>query len=284
MFVPDGFTVPLFLETEEFRLEPLGPEHNGRDYAAWSSSIEHILGSPGYGPESRWPHAMSLEENLRDLERHARDFAERTGFTYTVLDSSHDVVGCVYVYPARDDVHDVQVQSWVRESRAQLDIPLREAVAAWLCATGRSSGRSTSLCSTDCSGGERLDVVERDLRVACHDREAFELGLRHEQPVERIPVVRGQLTNPKSVLDRYCERREPLLAELIDEIGRHAELPNRHFHAQLQRRNGTDENGIAWVFERGACFGSELAGTLERPQQRVCIEEEPQASSSSSSP
>ena len=75
---------------------------------------------------------MSLEENLGDLERHARDFAERTGFTYTVLDSDDDVIGCVYVYPARDDEHDVHVQSWVRESRAELDTPLRSAVADWL--------------------------------------------------------------------------------------------------------------------------------------------------------
>ena len=132
MFVSAGFEPPQGLEADAFRLEPLGPEHNERDYAAWSSSIEHIHASPGYGPESRWPHEMSLEENLGDLERHARDFAERTGFTYTVLDSDDDVIGCVYVYPARDETHDVQVESWVRESHADLDMPLREAVSDWL--------------------------------------------------------------------------------------------------------------------------------------------------------
>jgi hypothetical protein len=116
---------------ERFRLEPLGPEHNERDYAAWSSSIEHIRASPGFGPDATWPHPMSLEQNLDDLERHARDFAERTGFTYSVLDGD-EVVGCVYVYPARDDAHDVHVRSWVRASRAELDLPLRRAVAAWL--------------------------------------------------------------------------------------------------------------------------------------------------------
>lgn len=78
---------------------------------------------------------MSLEENLGDLERHARDFVERTGFTYTVLDVADDVVGCVYVYPARDDLHDAHVQSWVRAWRAELDEPLRRAVAEWLGAT-----------------------------------------------------------------------------------------------------------------------------------------------------
>ena len=132
MFVPAGFEPPSGLEAEDFRLEPLGPEHNERDYAAWSPSIEHILASPGYGPDSSWPRPLSLEENLRDLERHAHDFAARKGFTYTVLGPGGDVLGCVYVYPARDATHDVHVQSWVRESRAELDAPVRAAVAEWL--------------------------------------------------------------------------------------------------------------------------------------------------------
>ena len=132
MFVPLGFEPPLGLVTERFRLEPLGAEHNDRDYAAWSSSVHHIRSSHGYGPESSWPRDMSLDDNLADLERHALDFAARTGFTYTVLDPEGDVIGGVYVYPARDGVHDAHVQSWVRASRAELDAPLREAVAAWL--------------------------------------------------------------------------------------------------------------------------------------------------------
>lgn len=132
MFVPAGFEPPRGLETDDFRLEPLGAEHNAHDYAAWTSSIAHILGSPGYGPDATWPRPMTLEQNLADLERHARDFAERTGFTYTVLDPGGDVVGCVYVYPARDDLHDARVQSWVRVSCAELDAPLRRAVAGWL--------------------------------------------------------------------------------------------------------------------------------------------------------
>jgi RimJ/RimL family protein N-acetyltransferase len=134
MFLPDGFEPPRGLETAEFRLEPLGPEHNERDFAAWSSSIEHIRASPGY-PDGNWPRPLSPEENLADLERHASDFAARTGFTYTVLDAGDDVVGCVYVYPARDDVHDASVQSWVRVSRAELDPVLRAAVAEWLASS-----------------------------------------------------------------------------------------------------------------------------------------------------
>lgn len=76
-------------------LRPLGPEHNERDHAAWSSSIDHIRATPGFAERS-WPHPMSLAENLADLEAHARDFAERKGFTYTVLDpATNDVLGCV---------------------------------------------------------------------------------------------------------------------------------------------------------------------------------------------
>jgi len=132
LFVAEAFEPPRGLATDLFTLEPLGPEHNERDHAAWSSSIEHILASPGYESDSSWPHEMSLDENLADLYRHARDFAERSGFTYSVLDPEGDVIGCTYIYPAGDETHDVHVRSWVRESRADLDMPLREAVADWL--------------------------------------------------------------------------------------------------------------------------------------------------------
>jgi hypothetical protein len=101
LFVPVDFAVPGGLTAEEFRLEPLGPEHNAADYAAWTASMGHIQATPGFVGTS-WPHEMSLEENLRDLERHARDFAERRGFTYTVLSTgTGDVIGCVYIYPTR---------------------------------------------------------------------------------------------------------------------------------------------------------------------------------------
>ena len=114
-------------------LEPLGPQHNEADHAAWTSSIEHIRATPGY-PDGDWPptDGMSLAENLDDLTRHAADFAARTGFTFTVLDpADSDVIGCVYLYPP-EGRGDVIVQSWVRADRSSLDTPLADAVAAWL--------------------------------------------------------------------------------------------------------------------------------------------------------
>jgi RimJ/RimL family protein N-acetyltransferase len=131
-WVPPDFEAPLRLETDEFVLEPLGPEHNERDYDAWTSSMEHIHGTPGW-EESRWPREMTPDENRADLERHADDFRNRTGFTYTVLDpESRDVIGCVYIYPLRDGDQETRALSWVRASRAELDVPLWRAVRDWL--------------------------------------------------------------------------------------------------------------------------------------------------------
>ncbi len=129
-FVPDDFTVPEGLAGRGFRLEPLGPAHNDRDYDAWMSSIDHIRATPGF-PDGSWPSPMSLEDNLADLRRHADDFAQRAGFTYSVLDDN-EVIGCVYIYPTKNADHDASAQSWVRASRADMDLLLWEAIAAWL--------------------------------------------------------------------------------------------------------------------------------------------------------
>ena len=140
-FVPADFEPPLRLEEPEFVLEPLGPEHNEADFAAWTSSLDHIRATPGFVGSS-WPHAMTLVENLADLEMHARHFRERRGFTYTVLErTTGDVIGCVYIYPVgtadadrfQDRTgHDASVRSWVSVAHGPLDRPLWEAVTVWL--------------------------------------------------------------------------------------------------------------------------------------------------------
>jgi hypothetical protein len=117
------------LTGEEFRLTPLGPEHNDADYAAWTSSIEHIRATPGF-PWQNWPAAMTKEDNLRDLEGHAADFRDRRGFTYTVLDHAGVVIGCIYIYPSGHAGADVR--SWVRGDHAHLDRPLYDAVSTWV--------------------------------------------------------------------------------------------------------------------------------------------------------
>lgn len=133
-FVPGAFVPPTSLVTDEFWLEPLGPQHNEADHAAWMSSIDHIRATPGY-PDGDWPpvEGLTLEENLEDLRRHARHFEDRVGFTFTVRDPDDgQVIGCVYLYPATSPEHDVAVQSWVRASRSDLDLPLADALADWI--------------------------------------------------------------------------------------------------------------------------------------------------------
>jgi hypothetical protein len=131
-FVPDDFQPPRVLATDRFLLEPLGPQHNEDDHEAWSSSIEHIRATPGFS-DPGWPREMSLDENREDLERHAQDFAARSGFTYTVLDpSDRAVIGCLYIYPDRDGPADAHVTSWVRATRADDDAALRKLVSDWL--------------------------------------------------------------------------------------------------------------------------------------------------------
>ncbi|HEY1517258.1 MAG TPA: hypothetical protein VGF91_12625 [Solirubrobacteraceae bacterium] len=133
--VPDDYIVPLTLTGPGFRLEPLGPQHNDADHRAWMSSIEHIRATPGFSTW-QWPpvEGMSLDENLRDLRRHADDFERRVGFTYTVLDDEDVVVGCVYIYPSRVDPAITEVRSWVTARRAELDYVLHETVHSWLAA------------------------------------------------------------------------------------------------------------------------------------------------------
>lgn len=131
-FVPDGFVAPPAPRTKQFFLEPLGPQHNEADYAAWTSSVAHIHATPGFERRT-WPHAMSLEDNLADLIQHADHFARRLGFTYTVRDAEDgDVVGCVYIYPDDDASFDAKVRSWVRASRAEWDVQLAVLVDEWL--------------------------------------------------------------------------------------------------------------------------------------------------------
>jgi len=130
-FVSENFVIPESFEGPGFHLEPLGPQHNERDHVAWMSSIEHIRSTPGYDPSDDWPAEMSLEANLADLEGHARDFENRSGFTYSILDGD-EVIGCAYIYPSDDPAHDAAVSSWVRATRAEMDGVVYRALSDWI--------------------------------------------------------------------------------------------------------------------------------------------------------
>jgi hypothetical protein len=131
--VPGDFEVPRELRTARFRLEPLGPQHNAADLAAWMSSISHIQSTPGF-EERNWPPdgGYSAEANLADLVQHAEEFEQRVAFAYTVLRPEvDDVIGCLYLDPGQRPGA-VDVRSWVRADVADLDVVLRQAVREWL--------------------------------------------------------------------------------------------------------------------------------------------------------
>ena len=129
MFVSDDFVVPTDFEGPGFRLEPLGPVHNERDHRAWMSSIEHIRATPGM--DGGWPSPMTIEENMSDLEEHAREFTDREAFAYSILDGD-EVIGCLYIDPAEGGGHHAEVRSWVTASRAEMDPVVWRSVSQWL--------------------------------------------------------------------------------------------------------------------------------------------------------
>jgi hypothetical protein len=128
-FVPTDFEVPLTFDGPGFHLEPLDPVHNERDYQAWMSSIEHIKATRGMDWRS-WPRPMTLQENMADMEMHAKEFTDREGFTYSILDGDM-VIGCVYILPSKDN-HDAVVRSWVTKSRPEMDTVVWETLSNWL--------------------------------------------------------------------------------------------------------------------------------------------------------
>ncbi len=134
-FVDDDFVVPLALDGGWCRLRPLSVDDNAGDFAAWHGSIDHIRATPGFGGRP-WPlHEYTLEQNHADLAEHEVDFAERRGFTYTVLDPDDEVIGCLYIYPAVDGAPggtDASVRSWVRADHASRDVDLYRLVTLWL--------------------------------------------------------------------------------------------------------------------------------------------------------
>jgi hypothetical protein len=133
----DDAVIPNPPSTAELLLEPLGERHNESDLAAWSASVAHIRTTPGMSGRE-WPpdEPYTVQQNLGDMRMHVADFAARTGFTWTVLDpASREVIGCVYMYPPESKTApegQVQVRSWVRADKAQLDVELYRLVSDWL--------------------------------------------------------------------------------------------------------------------------------------------------------
>ena len=131
-FVPEDFEIPEELETEKFRLRMLSVDDVEKDYEAVIESRELLHRQFG-GP---WPReGFTLEENLKDLERHQQEFLDRERFAYTVvsLDESK-VLGCLYINPPDKKSNKPYAVMWVRQSEFEkgLDEILFQTVKKWI--------------------------------------------------------------------------------------------------------------------------------------------------------
>ena len=131
--VPTDSPVPEPPRHARFLFAVLGPEHNAADLEAWSSSIEHIHSTPGFGPDG-WPQRpYTLEENLADLQEHRDHHRRGLDFAWAVLDPKRSgrVIGCVYLKPDATGAAEAEARSWVRADCADLDRALREHLRPW---------------------------------------------------------------------------------------------------------------------------------------------------------
>lgn len=145
-FYPTDASVPEMLQTDEFTLCPLTPEHVELDHAALMTSKE-MLRLWSAQPDGGWPEDdFSVADNLKDMEWHYGDHLARTAFTFTVLNPAEDeVLGCVYIVPFAPLVeansqlsefigdNSALVRFWVVEPRLAdgLDERLLQAMIGW---------------------------------------------------------------------------------------------------------------------------------------------------------
>ncbi len=133
-FVPDDFDIPEKLETDHFRLRMLTISDLVKDYEAVMTSVDHLQGV--FGESSTWPSRnLTLEQDLIDLGWHQKEFQKRSSFAYTVMSLDESTcLGCVYIYPNKEQSVDADVYLWVRKSEFEkgLDPVLFDEVKSWI--------------------------------------------------------------------------------------------------------------------------------------------------------
>lgn len=134
--VPEDFVVPEKLETEKMRLRMLSTSDVVKDYEAVMTSVEHLRGLCDPYVSAIWPDKnMTIEKDLRDLERHQKEFIEREAFAYTVMSLDESTcLGCVYIDPSDVKEYDAEVYLWARQSEFEkgLEDYLYQVVREWI--------------------------------------------------------------------------------------------------------------------------------------------------------
>jgi hypothetical protein len=128
-FIPDEFEPPVLVESDDFKLVPLGPDLVDLDFAAYMSSIGHLQET--FTRSVNWPHENITDEAAMDdmLNEDGR-FKRRESFAYAVLtiDGEREI-GCVYVRPSSKPGYDAEVSLWV--TKADFDSGFDEVLYEW---------------------------------------------------------------------------------------------------------------------------------------------------------
>lgn len=132
--VPTDFEVPVLVETDGFKLVPLGPDVVDVDYEAYMSSIEHLQQT--FTRNTGWPReGITAEDAMKDMENEQARFEARTSFAYAVLtpDGSRER-GSVYVSPSPVEGYDAMVRMWVTKADydSGFDAELYDWVQGWI--------------------------------------------------------------------------------------------------------------------------------------------------------
>ena len=128
-FIPDDFEAPALVESDDFKLVPLGPELVDLDYAAYMSSIDHLQQT--FTRSTAWPHAeITDEEAMQDMLNEQERFVNRESFAYAVLsvDGKRER-GCIYLRPSSKPGFDAEVSMWVTQD--EFDAGFDAKLYAW---------------------------------------------------------------------------------------------------------------------------------------------------------
>ena len=151
LLVPDDFEVPVLVETDSFKLVPLGPDVVEQDYEAYMSSIAHLQAT--FTRSTDWPREdIDYEAAMADMLAEQARFSERRSFAYAVLTSDGTRErGCLYIRPSSRPAFDAEVVLWVTQTEfeAGFDAELYDWAQNWISSSWPMSnvvypGRSIS--------------------------------------------------------------------------------------------------------------------------------------------
>ncbi|WP_329129537.1 N-acetyltransferase [Streptomyces sp. NBC_01476] len=135
-WLPEDFVHPLRvpLPGGAHHLRPIAGSDTDLDYPAVMGSRERLWAI--YGEAWGWPPAtMTYEQDLADLERHARETEAHESFNYALFDAAGTALaGCVYIDPPEKAGADAEISWWLVDELAGtgLQAALDAFVPRWI--------------------------------------------------------------------------------------------------------------------------------------------------------